>query len=574
MSTSDIAAVDPKELSTVDSCIAALKVKGYDEATARKMCEKMTMKGTQSRKVGFVYQATFEPFEQQGKRLAKIQVIDLGPNRNDWQVTATARAKALKTLLDSPLLGPSPDGEKGNVIGGAPGSPHEGLWSPVGQFIDFESNHATFGIAEITKDYAWDKIKSKEWQAVSPSVLAFVEHREGNVDVVDEFNFEHVLFVDKGAYPGSSVKGTCEGDMGQCNFYQALQTAVEASGDLTITQQDLGVMEKAVQSARGILQSLEERLEIILYGKPEPEPSVPPLPLPNQSQGSTGAETDGGSYSPERAGKDTRQENRGSTGGGIVENNENVLQAADAWNTADAPDKFFAIVPDEAKGPNGKKSLRKIPLASIQKKDLDEAIIRDAVSRLPQTQLPSGFSHGEVLGTICGAAKKLGLDLPSCGKQGGLQGDNNMDCKECGELQARVKELEPLQAKTTALEAKVTGLETENKELKAYKANIEKQERTAKIQSIVDLKSHCGLIDDKDRAQATVEFDKLSAETLEGIERELKAVQARLESMPSGPKAKFNEERAHKQLEDTRQAMYGYRRNEKGEIVTSIPEVA
>jgi hypothetical protein len=44
--------------------------------------------------------------------------------------------------------------------------------------------------------------------------------------------------------------------------------------------------------------------------------------------------------------------------------------------------------------------------------------------------------------------------------------------------------------------------------------------------------------------------------------------------MPSGPKAKFEKEQAHQHMEDVRQAMYGYRRNEKGEIVTSIPEVA
>ena len=81
--------------------------------------------------------------------------------------------------------------------------------------------------AEITKDYAWEKIKNQEWKAVSPSVLAFVEHQEGDVSVVDDFNFEHVLFVDKGAYPAAGVESTCEGDLGQCNFYQALASAYE-----------------------------------------------------------------------------------------------------------------------------------------------------------------------------------------------------------------------------------------------------------------------------------------------------------------------------------------------------------
>lgn len=273
----------PKDM---DGCVAHLKKMGHDEATARRMCERMQK---QSRKVVFVYQATFEPYEEQGKHLAKIHVIDLAPNKNDWQVTAPARAKALKTLLDAPLLGPPPDGEKGNVIGGPPGSPHEGLWSPVGRFVDFESNHTTHGIAEITKDYAWEKIKNKEWQAVSPSVLAFVEHQEGDVSVVDVFNFEHVLFVDKGAYPEAGVESLCEGELGTCNFHQALQAACEnqAKG-FAITDQDLTVIEKAVQSARGILTSLEERLKIILGGKPEPALAVPPLPLPSHSSADLG----------------------------------------------------------------------------------------------------------------------------------------------------------------------------------------------------------------------------------------------------------------------------------------------
>jgi hypothetical protein len=577
--TPDITAVDVSELMPIgqypnwNACMVDQQRKGHSEESARKMCGFLEHRNRQGmKKIDFVYQASFEPYEEQGKRLAKIQVIDLDPNRNNWQVTPSARAKALKTLLDSPLLGPPPEGERGNVSGGLPGSPHEGYWTPVGRFVDFESNHVTRGIAEITKDYAWEKIKSKEWKAVSPSILAAVEHQEGDTAVVDDFVFEHVLFVDKPAYPGAGVEGICEGD--SCNFNQALQAALECSGAFTISQQDLSVMEKAVQSARGILQSLEERMEIILYGKPEPEPAVPPLPLPDQSQGSKEPRQDGGSYSPERAGKDTRHENRGSTGGGIVEKNTTVLQAADAWNTADAPDKFFAIVPDEAKGPNGQKSLRKIPLASVQKEDLDGAIIRDAVSRLPQTKIPQGFREQEVLQKICAAAHSLGLDLPSCTKQGGSEGDSNMDSKECGELQARIRELEPLQSKVTTLEAKVTGLETENKELKAYKADIEKRERAAKIQTIVDLKSHCGLIDDKDRAQAMVELEKASAETLDGIERELRTVQARLDSMPSGPKAKFEKEQAQQHMEDVRQAMYGYRRNEKGEIVATTPEVA
>ena len=61
--------------------------------------------------------------------------------------------------------------------------------------------------------------------------------------------------------------------------------------------------------------------------------------------------------------------------------------AASAWNTEDAPDSLFAYVPPEAKGKDGKKSLRKFPLASKEKKGLDPAILRNALARLPQSSL-------------------------------------------------------------------------------------------------------------------------------------------------------------------------------------------
>ncbi len=555
----------PLLIKDVEGCVAMMMKRGHDEATARKMCEAM-QKMKQSRKVGFVYQATFEPYEEQGKHLAKIHVIDLAPNENDWQVTAPARAKALRTLLDAPLLGPPPEGEKGNVIGGGPGSPHEGLWSPVGRFVDFESNHVTHGIAEITKDYAWDKIKSGEWQAVSPSVLAFVEHREGDVDVVDDFNFEHVLFVDEGAYPNARVEGLCEGDLGACNFYQALAAACETQGKgFSITDQDLTVIEKAVQSARGILSSLEERLDIILHNKAD-EATVAPLPLPSHSGAGLGSRSVGDvatSPSPNQTQVAEKKMGQKMDGGNEMNTTQptTVLQAADAWNTADAPDKFFAFVPEEAKGPDGKKSLRKLPLASVQKKDLDEAIVRDALSRLPQTE---GVDQAECHSKICAAAAHLGLDLPSCHKGAGVgrkEETKMVSENPCEQIQAAAK------AEVESLQAKVTTLEAENVALKGFKAEVEKKQRTAKIQTIVDLKTHCGMIEEKDRAQAHADLEKLSADALDAVEKELTVVQARIDSMPSGPKAKFQAEAQHNMVEDVRESMYGYRRDEKGEII-------
>ena len=128
---------------------------------------------------------------------------------------------------------------------------------------------------------------------------------------------------------------------------------------------------------------------------------------------------------------------------------------------------------------------------------------------------------------------------------------------ECRELQARIKELEP----------QLTALKAENETLKAFKAEVEKKQRMAKIQTILDLKTHCGMLEPKDHAQAFGDLEKLSADALDAVEKELTAVQARLDSIPSGPKAKHTTEQAYNTIEDQRERMFGYRRDEHGEII-------
>ena len=92
---------------------------------------------------------------------------------------------------------------------------------------------------------------------------------------------------------------------------------------------------------------------------------------------------------------------------------EGEIVEVDSWDTADAPDEFFAYVPEEAKGPDGMKSLRKLPLASKSKKDLDAVIIRNALTRFSQTDLPTG-ERNNVLLKICRAARKFEIDSELC----------------------------------------------------------------------------------------------------------------------------------------------------------------
>jgi hypothetical protein len=93
------------------------------------------------------------------------------------------------------------------------------------------------------------------------------------------------------------------------------------------------------------------------------------------------------------------------------------LAKADAWDTADAPNRFFAYVP---KG--GPPSARKLPLASTQRKDYDPAIIRNAIARFSQTQMPAAY-RGKARKKICAVLNSWNhghtdqkIDSDFCGK--------------------------------------------------------------------------------------------------------------------------------------------------------------
>jgi len=163
--------------------------------------------------IPFSYIASFKLEERDSKRFAQIYVIDSSVNRNKWQVTPKARAKALETLLDAPLLGP-------------PELAHEAT-KKVGRFVDFLSNSYTAGLAEITDDEAWRKMKAGEWVAVSPQIIAYDITDQNGIEVIDDFVFDHVVFVEKAAYPRARVKELCEGTEESCGFSQMLTAALD-----------------------------------------------------------------------------------------------------------------------------------------------------------------------------------------------------------------------------------------------------------------------------------------------------------------------------------------------------------
>jgi hypothetical protein len=148
------------------------------------------------------------------KNYALIEVIDESVTRglNPWRINPAGKLRALAGVLTMPLLGP-------------PRLGHEAI-DAVGHPVDFTSNRTTSVLYHIPNPADYERIKSGEWKYVSPQLTFLKEHYEGDVQVIDEWRFDHVAFVEKGAFPNAGVKGTCEGDPRLCGFSRAVTAAL------------------------------------------------------------------------------------------------------------------------------------------------------------------------------------------------------------------------------------------------------------------------------------------------------------------------------------------------------------
>jgi cation transport regulator len=164
----------------------------------------------------FAYHASIQPYQAEGKRYAKIFLLDDTVCSNNWGVTSEARRRALESIKGKPVLGPPERGHSANCV--------------VGRYVGYQSNGVTWGIAEITDPEAWEKIRGGEWCAVSPQIDAYKIRSEGVVEVIEDFDFIHTAFVDQAAFSQgqSGVKATCEGIEDVCTFNLAFAAASQS----------------------------------------------------------------------------------------------------------------------------------------------------------------------------------------------------------------------------------------------------------------------------------------------------------------------------------------------------------
>jgi len=190
----------------------------------------------------FNYLASVEVYDP-ARHLAKILVIDTTVNANRWQVTGEALKKALDTLIGKPLIA-YPD--------------HSGLVE-AGAFIDAQRiDGYAIGIAEITDTAAWEKINRGEWRFVSPKVIAHDVSKIDGVDLLKDFEFEHVAFVPRGAYPSAQVLSTYAGQESSPRpFSAALTEKLEEINKGEKWKMSENAHDKELAEAKATIEKLE-----------------------------------------------------------------------------------------------------------------------------------------------------------------------------------------------------------------------------------------------------------------------------------------------------------------------------
>jgi len=296
------------------------------------------------------YFVAAEALRQNDKKYALIEIIDEETSRpceeppdTRVRINPAGKLRALARLMGTPLMGPPELGHAASRV--------------VGSAADWSSNAATKVLYEIPDPADWERMRSGEWGPVSPRMTPSQAHYEGDTLVLDDWAWDHVAFVPKGAFPNAGVKSTCIGDPRLCDF----------------------IPEKPYGFYGAVAAALN----------PEPRRYNPMQP----------------------------------TIGDLVGKKLSALQnikvhGATAFDTADAPDDCFAIVPEAARGPRGDKSLRKLPLVSVARKQFDPVIVRNALTAFKDAAEEilsgTGVAKADALGKICYAARELGIDNPLC----------------------------------------------------------------------------------------------------------------------------------------------------------------
>jgi len=486
--------------------------------------------------IPFSYFAAFKLEERNGKRYAQIYVIDSSVNRNKWQVTPKARAKALETLLNAPLLGPPELGHKAT--------------KKVGRFVDFLSNSYTAGLAEITDDEAWEKMESGEWTAISPQIIAYDITEQNGIEVIDDFVFDHVVFVEKAAYPRAQVKELCEGTEESCGFSRMLTAALDFHGhvghDDVASSRPQGTQDAEknsfIDSKEVDHMDSKEDLQKFFGGV-----------LPYQES--------------RKAPEDEEWDFNSS------EYDVDQLKRACAWFDSENPDvkgsyKLGHHRPDGTVVWRGVSAAMAALMGARGGVDIPAEDKRGVYNHLSKHYADFGKEPPEFSASKEGVCPKLNTEEKIKELETKLADSDKIVKTLTAEKQDLEKKLAEFSKDKDKpfekLDAQLKELSAENKELKGKLAKIEEEKHMVLVGEVLDLREKAGLV--KDRGQEVEGLKKLSAEVLNGMKTDLAAIIERMETS-LGPRAKYTAEHANKTIENIREQLFGFRRDANGKKV-------
>jgi len=476
------------------------------------------------------------PFAVDGKWYALLRVITAETSRPSepkgerWRPSYESLKKYLSTFMDAPLIGPPCPRE---CRGDACLTCGHYAVTKMGHPVSFSMPDGYGEIVyELTHPDAIVNVQSGEWHDVSPQLRAWRLHMEDDdVHVLDDWAAEHVAFVDKGAFRDVEV----------VDWWQGRPDRI-----YTLAAE-------------------------LFHGHPETARLEP-----------GGLMTDGAATLPDR-GRQAADQIKNRRFGDSLSDRSQTFTGADAWDTADAPDDAFAYVPESAKGPDGNKSERKFPLYSIAKKGPDEAIVRNALARFPQANLPADAKMG-VLRKICSYAKRLDIESELCQEQVGgegcgcdktgegamsTEGKDKEGSKPSGgatkeetenekvlkaELQRVQGELDNVKKALVIAEKRAEAAENqptsrayqaEHERMKARLQELEQKEQEreaeahmAMVRDVVDVRTEAGFADANDRPNEILRVKEFNTAALEQMKADAVAVILERESSLS-PKAHF-----------------------------------
>jgi hypothetical protein len=212
------------ERDFVTRCMASDAAQEFKDEKQRAAVCYSQWRGDKRKTLGRVqYHVKAQAIEQDGKRYAAVEIIDENisrpcesPPETRVRINPAGKARALARLMGTPILGPPELGHDATRI--------------VGNAVDFESNHATRVLYEIPSLEDWAHIDAGEWGPVSPHMIPSMAHYDGDVYVLDEWMWEDVAFVPRGAWPNAGAKSTCKGDPRLCGFHMAVSAALTSHG--------------------------------------------------------------------------------------------------------------------------------------------------------------------------------------------------------------------------------------------------------------------------------------------------------------------------------------------------------